>query len=207
MQSPAIHDERVRLFVALELPEPVRDALIRWRDDVTGQARRDDVTGQARALRWLDSDSLHVTMCFLGWRSPGELGVIAGAMRVLAGAGAGAGAARLSLGAPVWLPPRRPRVLAVEVEDPDGSITRAQAALSRALAAGGWYEPERRRYLPHVTVARVARGGRAPRGGPPRISPLEFDGERVTLFRSRLSRVGARYEPLASIELACSRRP
>jgi 2'-5' RNA ligase len=62
--------------------------------------------------------------------------------------------------------------------------------------------PERRAFLAHVPVARVRRGARvraAERPGPDR---LEMRADRVTLFRSRLERAGARYEPLATVRLA-----
>jgi 2'-5' RNA ligase len=184
-----MHDERVRLFVALELPATVRDSLISWREEAVGRIRD---------LRRLSADSMHVTLCFLGWREEREVEPIAAACEVLSAQRA----PRLSLGDPCWLPPRRPRVLAVELHDPGGALTSAQSALSETLAAGGWYQPEKRPYLAHVTVARVARGGRVPRGALSALPSLEFRGERVTLFRSRLFRSGARYEPLATVKLA-----
>ncbi len=184
-----MHDERVRLFVALELPQAVRDALISWREEVLTRVRD---------LRHLSADSLHVTLCFLGWRTGAEIEAIAAACEVLAAHPA----PRLSLADSRWLPPRRPRVLAVELHDPATSLTRAQAVLSDVLAAGGWYQPEKRAYLPHVTVARVTRGGRVPRSQLPPLPALEFRAGRITLFRSRLLRSGARYEPLATVQLA-----
>lgn len=189
-----MEDERLRLFVALELPGPVRDALSRWR----GQA-----IGGARELRPVDPGSVHVTLCFLGWRVASEVDAIAAAC----GAVAAERTPHLSLADPRWLPPRRPRVLAVELDDATGSLARAQLTLSEVLAAGGWYEPERRPYLPHVTVARVAHGGRPPQRPLPPVPPLEFDAWRVTLFRSRLFRSGARYDPMATIQIGCSPRP
>jgi 2'-5' RNA ligase len=184
-----MQDERVRLFVALELPEPVRDALITWRDRALGRGRE---------LRPLGAESLHATLCFLGWRSESEVEAIAAACAVLSAESA----PHLLLGEPRWLPPRRPRVLAIELLDPVGALTRAQALLSEVLAAGGWYLPEKRPYLAHVTVARAARGVRAPRAPLPTLPSLEFRAQRVTLFRSRLFRSGARYEALTTIELA-----
>jgi 2'-5' RNA ligase len=182
----------VRLFVALELPEAVRAALADWREQVL---RLD------RDLRALGSESLHVTLCFLGWRAAGEIEAIAAACGALAAEPAPA----LALGDPRWLPPRRPRVLAVELLDRDGVLSHAQAELSQVLAAGGWYEPEKRRYLPHVTVGRVARGARPPRDPLPSPASPEFHASRVTLFRSRLLRSGARYEALATVELRAAR--
>ena len=182
-------EERVRLFVALELPDDAREALVRW---------------QARALRGVDGaraiagEDLHATLCFLGWRAASEIGPIRDACGVLAAHPA----PELRIGAATWLPPRRPQVLAVELEDPAGVLGRAQAALSDVLAAGGWYEPEKRPYLGHVTVARLGRGTRAPRKAVPDPPELSFDAARVSLYRSRLFRSGARYEAVATVEMA-----
>jgi RNA 2',3'-cyclic 3'-phosphodiesterase len=197
-------EDRVRLFVALELPEVVRAVLSSWRDEVVGPGG---------PLRPVANEALHVTLCFLGWRGEHEIETITGACRVVAGEPAPA----LSLGAPLWLPRRRPRVLALELEDSGAGLARVQSALSHALSAGGWYEPENRPHLAHVTVARVKAGGAqrpAGRGqvparqagerlpelpAPPR---LNFHASRVVLYRSRLSHTGARYEPLSIVQLA-----
>ncbi len=114
---------------------------------------------------------------------------------------AGCGAAPLALADPLWLPRRSPRVLAVALSDPAGALAAAQECLAGALVAGGWYQRERRPFLSHVTVARVARGAQIqPRDlDPP--GPLEFSGDLVVLFRSRLERSGARYEALGSVRL------
>src|SRR5581483_12164038 len=63
--------ERVRLFVALELPSRVRSALAEWRS--TAVRSRDD-------LRLVAPASLHVTLAFLGSRPAGELDAIAAAL-------------------------------------------------------------------------------------------------------------------------------
>ncbi len=186
--SAASADERVRLFVALELPEPARAELIRWR----GRVLR-GVDG----LRYITEPNLHATLCFLGSRRSAEVGAIADACAVLAVQPA----ASLSLGEAIWLPERRPHVLAVTLQDTAGALAGAQATLSEVLAAGGWYEPEQRPYLGHVTVARAGRGTRVPRRPLSAPEALQFQARRVTLYRSRLSRAGARYEPLTTIEL------
>jgi 2'-5' RNA ligase len=94
--------------------------------------------------------------------------------------------------------------LAVELLDSAGALARAQTRLSEVLAAGGWYEPEKRPYLAHVTVARTRRDVRMARDQLPQLPSMEFEAPRVTLFRSRLLRTGARYQPLASVDLGCS---
>lgn len=174
--------------MALELPDEIRDALVGWREQIMSSEP---------ALRAVAPGSLHATLCFLGWRQGAEVERILRAC----GAVAGAPAPRLSLADPVWLPPRRPRVLAVELGDQQGRLAGLQSALSRALAAGGWYEPERRPYRAHVTLARLRRGGSA---RPRRLDPpaaASFTADRITLYRSRLGAGGARYEALGAVEL------
>ena len=181
--------ERARLFVALELPGEVRDRLALWRDEVVA-----GVPG----LRPVAVESLHVTLCFLGAVEVASVDAVAAACGVVREMPS----ASLRVGRGIWLPPRRPGVLAVELLDEGGQLGAVQAALSEALAEGGWYEPEKRPFLAHVTVARVGKGVRVRRGLqlPSLTGDLSFSGSTVTLFRSRLSRAGARYEGLASVE-------
>ena len=111
-------------------------------------------------------------------------------------------AADLALGEALLLPPRRARVLCAQVHDRAGALAELQARLAEALAAAGLHEPERRAYRPHATVARLRAGERPPRAaameGP---EPVAFAGEAVTLYRSLLSRAGARYEPVVRVAL------
>jgi 2'-5' RNA ligase len=180
--------ERARLFVALELPASARDILARWR----GSALRD-----IRDLRPVPVEHLHATLCFLGSRPASQIEEIAAACGVVAGEPV----LEPRLGEAVWLPARRPRVLAVRLEDRSGALSRVQAALSAALVSGGWYVPESRPFLGHVTVARMAKDARIK---PSRLEPppaVDVRCSRVTLYRSRLGSGGARYEPLSAVEL------
>lgn len=184
----AASSERARLFVALEWPASARDILARWR----GSTLR-----EIPALRPVPVEHLHATLCFLGSRPAAQIEEIAAACGVVAGEPV----VEARLGEPVWLPARRPRVLAVRLEDGSGALSRVQAALSAALASGGWYAPESRPYLAHVTVARMAKDARIK---PPRLEPppaVDVRCSRVTLYRSRLGSGGARYEPLGAVEL------
>jgi RNA 2',3'-cyclic 3'-phosphodiesterase len=170
----------VRLFVALDLPEPVRAALPVPEPD-----------GPWRAV---PAQSLHVTLAFLG-SLPSPEPVVAAMPAVLPAGG------ELRLGRARLLPPRRPRVLAVELEDPSGSCGAVQAAVAGALAGAGLYEPEHRRWLPHVTVGRAR--GPVDRGAPlPAVEPVAFRAETVTLYRSHLGRAPARYEAVTSWALS-----
>jgi 2'-5' RNA ligase len=194
---------RLRLFVALELPAEVRGPLRGWAREALADAVASpagDSAGEGRRPRRpprvVAADSLHLTLCFLGSRPPDEL---PGLSEAVAAAASGA-LGELALGAPLWLPPRRPKALAVEVHDTDGSLEELQRAVSDELARVSSWQPERRRFRAHVTVARLRGGERAqPLPPTPRLS---FRPEALVLYRSQLHPDGARYEPLAEHALA-----
>lgn len=177
----------MRLFVAAELPGDVTEALLAW-------APRDP------ALRPVPVEALHLTLAFLGERSEEDAARVTAAL-----AGLARPVRALSLGEAIWLPPRRPRVLAVEVDDGDGALTTLQADVIAALVGAVGFEPEGRPYLPHVTVARVRSGARAPRlelPPPADLVDAPFGATALTLFHSRLSPRGARYEALSRVALS-----
>ncbi len=173
-----------RLFVALDLPAAARAALAAFRE-----------RADPRVWRPVADEALHVTLAFLGHLPEGSSERAGEVVSACAGP-----ATDLALGPALLLPPRRPRVLTVEVEDLAGELGTLQERLSAALASAGLYEPERRAFRPHATVARLRAGERAPRelgvAGPDAVA---FDGAAVTLYRSRLSPAGARYEPLTRV--------
>jgi 2'-5' RNA ligase len=178
-----------RLFVALELPDALRESLGEWR-------RR--VIGDERGLRAIPAGDLHVTLCFLGAQPAGEVpNILAVCERVR-----GWPAARLALGDALFLPRRAPRVLAVGLDDAGGRLAAVQAELAQALGAGGWYRPDPRPFLAHATVARVRRGARVRARELPAAAPQDAVADRVTLFRSTLGHGGARYEGVGSVALA-----
>jgi 2'-5' RNA ligase len=198
--------KNARLFVAIELPASVRDALATWARAAASALRapagRSSIGREAGGpLRILDTENLHLTLCFLGSRPPAEIDVLAETIDELLARES----PELCIGAPVWLPPRRPRALAVQVHDADhddGALVKLQRAVASAISETIDWRPERRRYRGHVTVARTRSGSRAARRSPvsdARLPPTpqrSFRPERVVLYRSWLAPTGATYEPV-----------
>jgi 2'-5' RNA ligase len=148
-------------------------------------------------VRPVPEEGLHVTLAFLGERPPSELDPIAAAVAAAASAGA---AADLGVGAPLWLPPRRPRALTVEVHDDRGDLRALQADVASALdAAVGWRED--RAFRPHLTLGRLRPDALRERPAPAATPALRFDGEAVTLYRSLLEPTGARYVAVERVPL------
>jgi 2'-5' RNA ligase len=97
------------------------------------------------------------------------------------------------------VPPRAPRLFALDLEDDGGRAATLQAGVSAALESAGVYRPERRPFWPHLTLARVKRGERRVPGLPPGPSPPAgpIVAAELTLYSSTLRPQGALYEPLA----------
>lgn len=199
MPKERLKSPRARLFVALDLPEPVRAGIAAW-----GRKALADP-----ALRPVAPPSLHVTLAFLGWTAEKEIPRLA---EIVAASGGPAPA--IELGDPAPRPERgRPRLFALPATSP-GTVA-LQAGLQERLVAARLYEPEKRPFWPHVTVARVRREERGPKR-PARVSKLPGAVpqallqpavcRRMTLYRSELQPQGAQYTPLAQVELPAGGR-
>jgi len=190
MARERLGSPRARLFVALELPDGVVRA--------TAALAR-EIFGPVGELRLVPSESLHVTLVFLGYHPEREIERIAEVSL-----GDADGEFKLTPEGVVPVPRSRPRLFALGLEDAGGALIGWQDGLSRRLEAANLYEPEKRPFWPHVTLARVKRGAKAPRWPELPSLPAElaqpFRATRVTLFRSTLKPSGAVYEPLASLE-------
>jgi 2'-5' RNA ligase len=183
-------EPRVRLFVALDLPEEARAELVRWREPA--------LHGQ-EGLRAVGPESLHATLCFLGQRPEADVERVAGLVRAAAEPHR---APALGLGAARWLPSRtRPRVLSVELDDGPGALAELHHAVGEALEEAGLWKFEHRRFLPHVTVARVRHGARVRGVELPLPPALPFAGAAVTLYQSHLGGGPARYEARSRVVL------
>ncbi|MDQ3867727.1 MAG: RNA 2',3'-cyclic phosphodiesterase [Actinomycetota bacterium] len=174
--------ERLRLFVALPLPADARERLAAWQRAALASA------GDVRVV---PPENLHVTLVFLGARPVGEIDAIVRAIR--------AGARGIEPPALLAVGYRETRSVSMVVfDDEGGRASELGGRVSESLAQLGVYEPERRSWLPHVTVLRFRRPPRL-RPDPPdlgRVSPSE-----VALYHSVLRRAGAQYEVRESVPL------
>ena len=142
----------------------------------------------------MNPDSLHVTLAFLGTRPDEDVATITPLIE------RETTAPRLTFGEVLLLPPRRPKVLTIELHEQ--GLSALQQRIADALEHAGVYTPEKRPFR----ATRHARPAATPRARHARadstLEPLTFHGTAVTLYASRLHPTGARYEPLASAPLA-----
>ena len=177
-------DERLRLFLALQLPDDVVARLTEWQSRVLQE-------GELRG-RIVPPENLHVTLAFLGSRPAAEvptiLGVLADAVR---------DAAVPSFEVVRWRERRSAGML--ELRDRTGTnAARLAGRVQSELVDLGLYRLENRDWLPHVTVLRYRD---APRLQPPLPELAPFAPSGAAAFLSRLHPSGAVYEVLESFPL------
>jgi 2'-5' RNA ligase len=192
---------RLRLFFAAELPAScraelagVQDALVRARES-GAFTRRSDV-------RFVDPESLHVTLHFLGSGEESQLPALEGLLRT---ATADLPAITTTLQPlTAFSKPLRARVLVVPLADSGETLTRLALALQRGAEALG-FPAEPRAFRPHVTLARLPRPADARSWvecAPELALPVTI--HRVVLYRSEATPRGSRYHPLLTAVLGQS---
>jgi 2'-5' RNA ligase len=171
--------DSLRLFLALRLPDTTAAQIAAWQVDALSGGRL------------VAPEHLHVTLAFLGGRPAAELPAIAGELRAAAAA---AGRPLLRLRSY-----RETRSVGMLVfDDDDRRATTLATDVHERLAALGVYRPERRPWLPHVTVLRFRE---RPRLRPELPKLGEVGLSEVAVYHSVLRPTGAQYEVLEAVAL------
>ena len=184
----------LRLFVAVELPQHVRDAL-----GMSMERLRSNLRGP---YRWVRPEGVHLTLRFLGNVEAERVAELTSAL----GAAVGplpAFALRLD-GMGVFPNARAPSVVWAGLSGESAALVRLALAVGTATAGVG--EPaESRPYAPHLTLGRV-RGRLGPQDAEAlaaSLSGVTYEGaapfrvDGVSLMRSEIGPGGARYTRLA----------
>ncbi|MBM2811251.1 MAG: thpR [Chloroflexi bacterium] len=140
--------ERLRLFVAIDLPDT-------WRHRLTEESARLEAASPEFA-RWVDASLMHVTLVFLGSQAASALPSITSAVDVAAADSIGFSMSLSGLGA--FGTPRSVRVVWAATEDrPTGALAAVQRRVAGSLRDAGIVFDEAP-FRPHVTLARARKG-------------------------------------------------
>lgn len=190
--------EQIRTFIAIELPEEVKEYLVKLQDNLKAI--------DPRCAKWVNPDSIHLTLKFLGNVDTEKLDSIINVMEGIARNTAPFELAISELGAFPNL--KRVQIVWVGIDAKMEQLRNLQNDLDTRLVKIG-FPGENRSFVPHLTLARVKE----------HVSPMTrlALGEAIAqtklqqrliipvssfkLIRSQLSREGAIYTPLYSAEL------
>jgi 2'-5' RNA ligase len=190
--------ERVRCFVAIELPEEVKAGL----RDIQAKLR----SGSQAPVKWVDPYGVHLTLKFLGGVDGDKIAPISAAM-----AEAAEGVSPFSLkveGLGAFPNLRRVQVVWVGVSGEVDKLASLQQRIENNLVRLG-FAPEKRRFAPHLTLARVRdQASPAEREGLGQLIAgtgfevsYSFPVAEVSLMKSQLTREGALYSRLSAAAL------
>ncbi len=187
---------QLRLFIAVNLPEKVKRTL----NSIIKELRK-----LPSDAKWVESENLHLTVQFLGNVAGDRVPVVTDA---LSRAAAGTTPFRLEFSGVGMFPSKhRPRVLWVGVSGETGVLSRLHRRVQQEMGHIG-FEPEKRRFSPHLTLARI----RSPAGFPAVMERAEklaqvqggFGTAKISsveLMLSELNSNDPRYSVLARISL------
>jgi 2'-5' RNA ligase len=174
-----------RLFVALPLPEDVADRVL-------------ELQSGLRGAHWAPFDNFHLTLAFIGETDRHGLEDAASAL-----ASVEAPAFDLRLSGCGFFGDRNPHAVWVGVE-PNDRLTHLQGKIAAALRRAG-FEIEKRKFVPHVTIAYLAGAmqGEVARycAGHGLFSAGPFSVGEFCIFESSLGAEGAYYEIVAAYPL------
>jgi 2'-5' RNA ligase len=190
--------EQIRSFIAVELPGDLKQALARLQEQLK--------SGHHTPVKWVDPYSIHLTLKFLGNITTDMVGKITG---VLEEAVRGIAPFRLEVrGLEAFPSLKRVQVVWVGMTGEVDRLSRLQQLIESSLATLG-FATESRPFIPHLTLARCR----------DRVTPIErqhlgqiiagisfgevyaIDVTAIHLMRSQLTREGAVYSRLSSINL------
>jgi len=190
--------EKIRAFIAIELPDPVKDSLSSLEDRLR--------PAEHPYVKWVDPQGIHLTLKFLGNIATDQVPRIIEAITL---ASQGTSPLKLQIGGLGAFPNlQRPRVIWVAVTGEVDPLIALQRGIDQALVPLG-FAIEKRPFSPHLTLGRLRE--RASPGERNSIGKLvmatESEGgpaqevKQISLMRSTLTPSGAIYSRLASIEL------
>lgn len=185
--------DKVRTFICIELPQEIQDDIA---------ALQHAVKPMGRGVRWVPPRSIHLTFKFLGDVEQDQLGEIETAVKEACNHISPFALQVDKTGAfPTF---KRPRIYWIGFRSVPDRMLRLQSAIENELCKIG-FAKEKRKFTPHLTIGRVKYGD-----GVREIShylqnnsfeSVSFDVESVTIMKSELSSAGAKYTPLAKIQL------
>ncbi len=189
--------EQIRSFIAIELPDEIKLELKQLESQLNSRRRY--------AMKWVDPDSIHLTLKFLGNIAVDRTGEIIG---VIEEAATGISPFRVNVtGLGVFPNPKRVQVAWVGLSGQIDKLGQLQQNIESGMEKLG-FVTEKRKFTPHLTIARfrnhASPGERQDFGQ--LIANTVFDAgsfivDSISLMKSQLTREGAVYTRISSVKL------
>lgn len=181
MQKNEQVNQTVRAFFAIEMPEYVKRAI----NEISDQLRKQD---DCQELKWVKSESLHITLCFLGNIS--ELQVQC-AIKKAAAALQNYQPIPITLNSLLPFPSHNKPHALILLPEPVAKLTSLALIINEQVANCG-IPIEKRAFRPHLTIARISNNA-CPNLEKIKLPKIAFNATSVKLIQSRLTTKGSIY--------------
>ena len=184
---------RHRIFIAINLPEKIKKELSSFQKK-----------WPTLPCRWVKKENLHLTLAFLGYLNEEQLNVV---LKITKEVVEKNGPFSISLNKTCYGPGKKfpPRLVWVQGQRSEG-LSKLKKCLDRLLSEQINFLPEKRDFLPHITLGRIKKWNF--RQIEPEERPdvnievsLEIPVNSIEVMESHLKRTGAEYEILKSFSL------
>ncbi len=185
---------QIRSFIAIELSLPVKTKI----EDIQRKLK-----SSASDVRWVRTESIHLTLKFLGTIEEEQIPEITGSIEQCCTASVPFALTVHTLG--VFPSEKNPRVIWIGAEDSTGTLARLQQGLEKKLSTIGCKE-EKRPFSPHLTLGRI----KSPKGKKELMQRLAehincecgtLAAQEICLFKSDLRPGGAIHTKLRTFQL------
>jgi len=178
----------MRTFLAIELPETVKDELVRIQNEINVEGK----------IKFVERANLHLTLKFIGDIQDELLDKVKSALDVVE-----CSRISTSLSEIGKFPPKGdPRVIWVGL-DPSDEVCKLQSQIEERL--GALFEKDKRSYSAHITIGRVkllkVRNELEEQLEGIKVAPINFEIDKFLLKKSTLTQKGSIYEDLANFSL------
>ena len=187
--------DRPRLFIALDIPEEAVKKVMEFQKVL----KKAGIQG-----KWIYEKNIHLTLKFIGETDPENIDIIQNILEETASAFRPFNLAVSNAG--VFPDIERPSVAWTGIDGETGLVMKLARITDRLLFEKSGIKRETKAFKPHITVARFRN-----RISPVRLEktieeisqkpPFPFIADTVTLYKSFLSREGAKYTALKKIIL------
>lgn len=186
--------KRRRIFLAINLPDQVKKKLLSFQRDWS-----------TLPVRWTRDQNLHITLIFIGYVDDEQMLDICQLTRQITKKSP---CFEITLNKICFGPPNRPARMIWAMGEKDPVLSQLKKDLEEKLfnsESSGYDQRQAYPYRPHITLARIRQDQWRSLPDIPKIDKdisLTFSVDSIEVMQSRLSRSGADYAVLESVELS-----
>lgn len=181
-----------RVFISVELSDVIKKNIVELINELKETKTE---------VKWVKAENLHITLKFIGWIEDHQLDNLI-ELTTKAVVGTGSFKAKF-VGLGTFPENKSPRVVWVGTEEGGDELCKLAKNLEETLSNAG-FRSEARDFKPHLTIARIKKGGTELKKKIESIKGAKFGEmiiDQINIMKSTLTQKGPIYEKLKEVKL------